>query len=88
MLNNEFPPLGGGTGTVNRALLEHLGRVPEIEIDLITSALGKSFEKESFSRRIEIYKVPVRNQNIHHTSNRELLEYSIRGLRLALKLER
>jgi len=88
MLNNEFPPLGGGTGTVNRALLEHFARVPKIEIDLITSALGKSFEKESFSRRIEIYKVPVRNQNIHHSSNRELLEYSIRGLRLALKLER
>jgi phosphatidyl-myo-inositol dimannoside synthase len=88
MLNNEFPPLGGGTGTVNRAMLEYFARVPGLEIDLITSALKKSIEKESFSERIKLYKVPVRNKNIHHSSNRELTEYFIRGLRLALKLNR
>ena len=27
MLNNEFPPLGGGTGTVNRAMLQHFARI-------------------------------------------------------------
>ena len=27
MLNNEFPPLGGGTGTVNRALLQYFAGV-------------------------------------------------------------
>src|SRR5688572_1904872 len=88
MLNNEFPPLGGGTGTVNRAMLEHFARVAGLEIDLITSALGKNFEEEPFSDRIKLYKVPVRNKNIHHSSNRELIAYSIRGLRLALKLHR
>ncbi len=25
MLNNEFPPLGGGTGTVNQAVLKRIG---------------------------------------------------------------
>jgi glycosyltransferase involved in cell wall biosynthesis len=88
MLNNEFPPLGGGTGTVNRALLEHFAERPELEIDLITSALGRSFEEESYASRIRIYKVPVRNRDIHHSSNRELSEYFFRGLRLALKLQR
>jgi glycosyltransferase involved in cell wall biosynthesis len=88
MLNNEFPPLGGGTGTVNRAMLECFSRVPGLEIDLITSALGKSFEDESFAEKIKLYKVPVRSKNIHHSSNRELAEYLIRGLRLALKLHR
>jgi glycosyltransferase involved in cell wall biosynthesis len=88
MLNNEFPPLGGGTGTVNRAMLEHFARVPGLEIDLVTSALGRTSEDESFAERIKIYKVPVRNKNIHHSSNRELIEYFIRGLRLALKLHR
>src|SRR5687767_2853703 len=88
MLNNEFPPLGGGTGTVNRAMLEHFARVPGLEVDLVTSALGRDFEEEPFSDRIKLYKVPVRNRNIHHSSNRELIEYSIRGLRLALKLHR
>src|SRR5688572_27582872 len=88
MLNNEFPPLGGGTGTVNRVMLEHFARVAGLEIDLITSALGKNFEEEPFSDRIKLYKVPVRNKNIHHSSNRELIEYSLRGLRHALKLHR
>ncbi len=86
MLNNEFPPLGGGTGTVNRVMLEHFSFVPGLEIDLITSALGRRPEEESFATNIKIHKVPVRNQNIHHSSNRELIEYFFRGLRLALKL--
>jgi glycosyltransferase involved in cell wall biosynthesis len=88
MLNNEFPPLGGGTGTVNRAMLEYFARVPGLEIDLVTSALEKCPEEELFSERIKLYKVPVCNKNIHHASNRELIEYSIRGLWLALKLHR
>lgn len=88
MLNNEFPPLGGGTGTVNRSILERFARVPGLEIDLVTSGLGSRSEEEFFSDRIKLYKVPVRNKNIHHSSNRELVEYSIRGLRLALKLHR
>jgi len=88
MLNNEFPPLGGGTGTVNRAILEQFASVPGMEIDLITSALGRRSEEEFFASKIKIYKVPVRNKNIHHSSNRELIEYCFRGLRLALKLSR
>lgn len=86
MLNNEFPPLGGGTGTVNRAILARLAGVPEMEIDLITSALGKVSEQEAFAEHVRIFKVPVDNRNIHHSSNRELLTYAARALRLALKL--
>ena len=59
-----------------------------MEIDLITSALGKRPEEEPFASKIKLYKVPVRNKNIHHSSNRELIEYFFRGLRLALKLHR
>ena len=88
MLNNEFPPLGGGTGTVNQVMLEHFAKVPGFDIDLVTSALGKDFEEAPFSDRIKVYKVPVRNKNIHHSSNRELIEYAVRGLRLAFRLHR
>jgi phosphatidylinositol alpha-1,6-mannosyltransferase len=88
MLNNEFPPLGGGTGTVNLALLQRFARVPWLEIDLITSALGSQAERERFAERIRILKVPVNNQNIHHSSNRELATYAARALSLALRLHR
>ncbi len=86
MLNNEFPPLGGGTGTVNRAILQRLAGVPDLEIDLVTSALGSRRESRHFARRIRILAVPVENRDIHHSSNRELAVYSLRALALALRL--
>lgn len=88
MLNNEFPPLGGGTGTVNDALLQRFAQMPELEIDLVTSALGRRPEHVQFAERVRVFKVPVNNQNIHHSSNRELLTYAARALPLALKLHR
>jgi glycosyltransferase involved in cell wall biosynthesis len=88
MLNNEFPPLGGGTGTVNQAMLQYFSRVPDLEIDLVTSAMGSQFERQVFSDRITLYRVPVRNKNIHHSSNRELIEYFVRGFFFATKLQR
>ena len=88
MLNNEFPPLGGGMGTVNMALLKQFSNEPGLEIDLVTSALGRDYEEEQFSERIRIYKVPVNNRNIHHSSNRELITYSLRGYRQARRLHK
>jgi glycosyltransferase involved in cell wall biosynthesis len=88
MLNNEFPPLGGGTGTVNRALLQQFAQIPDLEIDLVTSALGHCSEQDRFAEQIRIHKVPVNNQNIHHSSNRELLTYAVRALPAALRLYR
>ena len=86
MINNEFPPLGGGTGTVNQALLRRFSYEQSLEIDLVTSALGRRYEEEQFAKTIHIYKVPVNNRNIHHSSNRELITYAMRGFRFAWKL--
>ncbi len=88
MLNNEFPPLGGGTGTVNQALLQRFAGVSDLEIDLFTAALGRRPERERFSERIQIYKVPVHNRDLHHSSNRELLTYAARVLPAALARHR
>lgn len=88
MLNNEFPPLGGGTGTVNRAILTRLAGEPGLTVDLLTSALGRSPEREQFAPGVQIYKLPVDNKNIHHSSNRELLTYAARALPAALRLHR
>ena len=88
MLNNEFPPLGGGTGSVNQALLQRLAYVADLEIDLFTAALGRAPEREQFSERIRLYKVPVDNHDIHHSSNRELLTYAALALPAALARHR
>jgi glycosyltransferase involved in cell wall biosynthesis len=88
MLNNEFPPLGGGTGTVNRAILSRLAEVPDLEVDLVTSALGWRAEGERLAERVRLIKVPVLNRNIHHSSGRELLTYAALALPTALRLQR
>ena len=85
MLNNEFPPLGGGTASINHQLLKNLD---ELDVDLVTSALGKKNEESDFSDKIKIYKVPVNNQNIHHSSNVELIKYFTLALLKAFKLNR
>lgn len=87
MLNNEFPPLGGGTGIVNYHLLEQISPYPDIWVDLVTSSRSRrNYETCRFSERITIYKVPVNNQNIHHSSNRELVTFAWRGLLLSQRL--
>nr|HID13062.1 glycosyltransferase family 4 protein [Anaerolineae bacterium] len=88
MLNNEFPPLGGGTGVVNYHLLQRFAQVPGLEIDLITSAPERRAEEQRFAERVHLFKVPVNNRNIHHASNRELLTYAARALPLALRRHR
>jgi phosphatidylinositol alpha-1,6-mannosyltransferase len=88
MLDNEFPPLGGGMGTANEALLRRFARLPGMRIDLVTAALGNRLESEQFAQNIRIFKVPVWNSNIHHSTNRELLTYAAQALPLALRLHR
>lgn len=88
MLNNEFPPLGGGMGTTNEALIQQLAPQPDIEIDLITSARGSRREEVQLAERVCMYKVPVRNKNIHHSSNRELIRYATQAWPLAWQLHR
>ena len=88
MLDNELPPLGGGMGTANLALLRDFANRPNLDIDVITSALGGRTEFEQFSENIRIYKVPVWNKNIHHSSNRELILYALQAFWLGFTLQR
>lgn len=88
MLNNEFPPLGGGTGSVNQALMDRLAGTKRFEIDLITSAHGREPEQVSYADGIRIFKVPVNNRNLHHSTARELSAYAYLGWRKALNLHR
>jgi glycosyltransferase involved in cell wall biosynthesis len=89
MFDNEFPPLGGGTGVVNLHLFEGLAEYPDVRVDLVTSSRSRStYETEQFSERITIHKVPVHNRNIHHATGLELLRYASRGWAYARRLVR
>ncbi|MHB1317772.1 MAG: glycosyltransferase, partial [Anaerolineae bacterium] len=88
MLNNEFPPLGGGTGTVTSALLARFARIPGLEIDLITSAQDGRRGQTQLSQTIRILKVPTVVRSVHHATNRELTAYAHHALWAALRLHR
>ena len=85
MLDNEYPPLGGGTGVVNYHLLDGLRQLhQEIEVDLVTSSRSRrDYEYAEMTPAIRLHKVPVDNRNIHHSTNVELLRYTWRGYRYA-----
>lgn len=76
MLNNEFPPVGGRTGTVNLAILEQLALDPSLKNYLITTYADNNLHYEKFGEQIEIINIPVNRFNIHHTSNQELSLYA------------
>ena len=88
MFNNEFPPLGGGTGTVNLELFNIFKKNHNLQIDLVTSSFQKKKEIEQFSENIQIIKLPVRKKDIHHASNLELIIYAFKATVLARKLHK
>jgi phosphatidyl-myo-inositol dimannoside synthase len=88
ILDNEFPPLGGGTGVINYHLMKEFDACG-VCCDLVTSSRSRrEYEEETFGRQSRIFKVPVDNKNIHHASNSELIRYAMRGLQRAYRLQK
>ncbi len=86
MLNNEFPPLGGGTGSVTLALFREFAKAGDLEIVLVTSASGQEETTESFAPNITIYRLPVGSRNLHHATAPELLRYAWKARKKAMQL--
>jgi len=88
MLNNEYPPLGGGTGSVNQAILSALAQSEGLKIDLITSSASSRSEEVRPSNTARIIRLAIGSRNLHHATNRELMTYGARALWRALRLHR
>jgi len=88
MLNNEYPPLGGGTGSVNQAILSALAQSEGLTIDLITSSASSRSEEVRPSSTVRIIRLAIGTRNLHHATNRELMTYGARALWRALRLHR
>jgi len=88
MLNNEYPPLGGGTGTVNKEVLERFAQFPKLKIDLITGSNKTNTEIIQLSDNISITYISLKSKNIHHASNFELIKYTILTFFRAVKMHK
>ena len=88
MLNYEYPPLGGVAGNATAALLREFAQIPELEIDLATSAIGEA-RTEFFSENIRIHFLDIgKRGGLHYQTTKDLLTYSWRSWREARRMTR
>ncbi|MEM6285102.1 MAG: glycosyltransferase family 4 protein [Chloroflexota bacterium] len=79
MLNNEYPPIGGGTATANYYVVREMAR-RGLSVDLVTSTPDNAqFQVEQLSPQARVFRVPIDNNNPHYQSERELIKYIIRA---------
>lgn len=75
MLNNEYPPIGGGTATANYYVIRDLA-ARGFNVDLVTSTPESNrYEIEELSPTARVFRVPINNRNPHYQSERELITY-------------
>lgn len=77
VLNNEYPPLGGGTGIANLYNLKHFATYSDMQIDLITSHQTRdNFVIENPYANVRLHRLPVGMSNIHNSALKDLLSYT------------
>jgi glycosyltransferase involved in cell wall biosynthesis len=81
MLNYEFPPIGGGAGQANLAILRQFARRNEPTVDVLTSAPTPGFFSEKLSSNVTIYKVGIHKKNLHYWRKVEVVEWLVRAKR-------
>ncbi len=89
-LNYEYPPLGGGAANATRYILREFSRMPDVEVHLVTSGMGKEYEKEHVGGSVWVHRLPIGKdpEKIHSQSVRDLLVYSFRAWRFSSGLIR
>lgn len=86
--NYEYPPLGGGAGNANEYIFQEFQKIPDLEVDLITSSPEKAGSEEKLGKNITIHRVDISKdpKNLHYQSQKDLLVYAFRAFFLARKL--
>ena len=75
MLNNEYPPIGGGTATANYYVMQEMAK-RGVAVDLVTSTpMNSQFESYQIGPHARVFRVPINNQNPHYQTERELINY-------------
>lgn len=87
-LNYEYPPLGGGAGNASFYILHEFAKIPDLEIDYVTSSIDK-FKIEKISDNITIHFLDInKKENFHFQTMKDLLAYSWKSYWYVKKLTR
>jgi glycosyltransferase involved in cell wall biosynthesis len=89
-LNYEYPPLGGGAANATEYLLREYGGMPDMEVALVTSAIGSEYVREEVGSGVVVHRIPIGKDpdDLHHQSRGNLLSYSWKAYLFARKLLR
>jgi len=79
MLNYEFPPIGGGGGQAHRHLLEQYAARDDLQVQVLTSGLGRGFGREAFAPNIIVYKVGLYKKHLHFWRKTEVAEWLLKA---------
>ena len=84
-LNYEYPPLGGGAGVATEAILKEWAKLPDVEVHLVTSAVGETLEHIRVGGEVYVHRLPIGKnpETLHSQSLRDIVVYSWKAWRFA-----
>jgi glycosyltransferase involved in cell wall biosynthesis len=81
MLNYEYPPIGGGAGQAHQNLIAEYTRIPELQVDVLTSSETTQDRREQVSDNITIHRIGIHKKNLHYWKKREVIEWLFKASR-------
>jgi glycosyltransferase involved in cell wall biosynthesis len=86
--NYEYPPLGGGAANATDFILREYAKIPDFEVDLVTSSIDSEYHLDQIGDRVRIHKLPIgkNENNLHFQSQKDLLIYAWKAYRFSQKL--
>lgn len=88
--NYEYPPLGGGAANATANILAEFSKIPDLEVDLVTSSIDEKYHLDKVGENIFVHRLPIgkNSTNLHFQSQKDLLAYSWRAYFFSRKLLR
>jgi L-malate glycosyltransferase len=88
--NYEYPPLGGGAANATDYILKEFSKIPDLEVDLVTSSIDENYSLEKIGGAINIHRLPIgkNKSNLHFQSQKDLLVYAWKAYCFSKKLAR
>ncbi|MBN1796648.1 MAG: glycosyltransferase family 4 protein [Sedimentisphaerales bacterium] len=88
MLNYEFPPIGGGAANAHLRIVKEYAEVPDLKIDILTSAAKPGFFTEQLADNVTVYKVGLHKKILHFWRKIEVIEWLLKSKKHYRKLLR
>ncbi|MDO8241146.1 MAG: glycosyltransferase family 4 protein [Candidatus Moranbacteria bacterium] len=86
--NYEYPPLGGGAANATAYILGEFAKIPDLEVDLVTSSIDEKYHLDNISEKIRVHRLPIgkNSSNLHFQSQKDLLVYSWKAYQFSKEL--